>query len=184
MESARESDEQLMQQVSRGDRPPLSILLRRHANSLLTFLQRMCGNHHRSEELFQETFLAVWTGRERYRYPRPFRAWLFGIALNKCRAELRDRWPGLVSLDGGAGLIASSGPAPVEAAIATETAALVQKAVLRLPPRQRSVVVLRIWNNLPYAEIAAALGQREATVRTSMFHALATMRKYLEPQLR
>jgi DNA-directed RNA polymerase specialized sigma24 family protein len=89
MEMDHQPDERLMQEVAAGKRECVGPLLRRHASGLLTFIQRMIGDRHRSEELFQDVFLAVWTGRHRYQYPRPFRPWLFGIAANKCRAAFR-----------------------------------------------------------------------------------------------
>jgi len=59
LELAQESDERLMQRVAAGQREPLSILLRRYANPLLTFIRRMNGDHHRSEELFQDVFVTI-----------------------------------------------------------------------------------------------------------------------------
>jgi RNA polymerase sigma-70 factor (ECF subfamily) len=178
MDQAHEPDERLMQQVAQGRAEPLSVLLRRYSTPLLTFLRRMSGDHHRSEELFQETFLAVWAGRKKYQYPRPFRPWLFGIAQNKCRAEYRRAGARPVALDEEA-VPTAGGPSPVEAAIATETAALVEKAVLELPAQQRTVVVLRVWNGFSYAEIADALERTESAVRSNMFHGLGTLRKSL-----
>ena len=67
--------------------------------------------------------------------------------------------------------------------VATEAAALVSAAVTRLPPQQRAVVVLRVWEGMSYAEIAEALGRSEGTVRSHMHHALAALREYLEPRL-
>ena len=128
-----------------------------------------------------EVFLAVWVKRKQYAFPRPFKPWLYAIALNKCRADFRLRPPpqevpeGLIPV--------AAGPAPDETAISTETATLVTTAVMQLPPQQRSVVVLRIWEGLPYAEIADLLGRNEGTVRSNMHHGLATMRQYLEPRL-
>src|SRR3954447_14404728 len=86
-----EGDESLMARVARGQRDCLEALVRRHATRLLTFIQRMIGDRHRSEELFQEVFLAVWRKRKQYQDPRPFRAWLYTIALNRCCASLRLR---------------------------------------------------------------------------------------------
>ena len=54
-----DSDERLMARVSAGDRPALDVLVRRYAAPLFTFLRRLVRDHHRCEELFQETFLAV-----------------------------------------------------------------------------------------------------------------------------
>jgi RNA polymerase sigma-70 factor (ECF subfamily) len=177
-------DESLMREVARGQRDALEPLLRRHATPLLTFIRRMVGDLHRSEELFQEVFLAVWTKRRQYEYPRPFRAWLYAIALNKCRAAFRHPSPPAASLENGAVQVpAAPDGSPAETAIATETAALVAGAVTLLPPQQRAVVVLRVWEQLSYAEIAEAVGCSEATVRSHMHHGLCALRKYLEPRL-
>ena len=180
-----EPDEQLMAQVANDHREPLGILLRRYGGPLLTFIQRMLGDRHRSEELFQEVFLAVWINRRKYEFPRPFRAWLFGIALNKCRGEFRAERPRAVSFSEQAYYGATPQPAgPDDAAIAVETASIVQTAVMRLPEQQRLVVVLRVWNGLSYTEIADVMQRAESTVRSEMFHGLASLRKYLEPRLR
>ncbi len=180
-----ETDEQLMAQVAQNGREPLGILLRRYASPLLTFIQRMVGDRHRSEELFQEVFLAVWTERRRYEFPRPFRSWLFGIAMNKCRNEFRRHRSFRLTPSEALPLVVAAGAAgPAESAVATETAAIVQAAVERLPEAQRMVVVLRVWNGLPYFEIANILERTESTVRSEMFHALASLRKFLEPRLR
>jgi RNA polymerase sigma factor (sigma-70 family) len=77
----------------------------------------------------------------------------------------------------------AAGGSPAEIAIATETATLVTEAVALLPPQQRAVVVLRVWNGLPYSQIAEILGRTETTVRSNMHHGLAALRKYLEPRL-
>jgi RNA polymerase sigma-70 factor (ECF subfamily) len=184
MNAPTERDEWWMAQVAGGRRDCLELLIRRYACPLLTFIQRMIGDRHRSEELFQEVFLAVWISRRQYEFPRPFKPWLYGIALNRCRADFRRR-----PLPTGPGdseaitAVPAPGPSPAETLIATETAALVSQAVALLPPQQRAVVVLRIWDGLSYAEIAEVVDRTEATVRSHMHHGLAAMRKYLRPRL-
>jgi RNA polymerase sigma-70 factor (ECF subfamily) len=171
-----ERDEDLMAAVAAGRPAGLERLIRRHATPLLTFIARLVGDRHRAEELFQEVFLAVWTKRRQYDYPRPFRPWLYAIALNRCRADLRLKVHAALPLAEDA---AATGDSPADAAEASETARLVSRALLRLPPRQRAVVVLRIWDDLPYARIAEVVGCSEVTVRSHMHHALATLRQAL-----
>jgi RNA polymerase sigma-70 factor (ECF subfamily) len=185
MDPKQERDEWLMAQVAAGKRDHLEPLIHRYAGRLLTFIRQMIGDRHRSEELFQEVFLAVWQKRAQYTYPRPFKAWLFAIALNKCRAAFRVRAlpTSLLMEDDSAATPAAREPSPADKAVATETAALVTTAVTRLPPQQRAVVVLRIWDGLSYAEIAEIVGRSEGTVRSNMHHGLAAMRAYLEPRL-
>lgn len=176
-----ERDEYLMARVGR-DRPELlEKLLRRHASPLLTFIQRTIGDRHRGEELFQEVFLAVWIKRHQYRYPRPFKPWLYAIALNKCRVWCRRHKTPPLPLDADdTRMPLAPDAAPADAAIATETAVLVNRAVTRLPHQQRAVVVLRIWEGLSYAQIAEAIGCTEATARSHMHHGLAALREHLE----
>jgi RNA polymerase sigma-70 factor (ECF subfamily) len=177
-----ERDEYLMARVG-GDRPELlEKLLRRHANPLLTFLQRMVGDPHRGEELFQEVFLAVWIKRRQYQFPRPFKPWLYAIAVNKCRAWFRRRTSPPIPLDVEDALMpAAPDASPADAAIATETAVLVNQAIQKLPHQQRAVVMLRVWEDLSYAQIAESIGCSEPTARSHMHHGLAALRKYLEP---
>jgi RNA polymerase sigma-70 factor, ECF subfamily len=184
MERQSESDEGLMCQVSLGRREPVNMLLRRYATPLLTFLQRMLGDRHQAEELFQEVFLAVWTGRRTYDRGRPFRAWLFGIAMNKCRAALRQRRTQPVPVEAAVLVAAAADCAPDESAMAAERAALVAAAMAELPELQRMVMTLRIWQGLSYAEIATVIDRTESTARSHMFHALATVRAFLERKLK
>src|SRR3954447_7808150 len=119
MDPAAERDEYLMAQVAFGQGDLLEVLVRRHATGLLTFIRRMIGDRHRSEELFQEVFLAVWAKRAQYQFPRPFKPWLYAIALNKCRENFRGRELPAVELKDGL-MPLSAGPAPDETAISTE----------------------------------------------------------------
>ena len=181
MNQAKQTDEWLMVQVAEGQRECLTVLVRRYASPLLTYLERMTGDHHRSEELFQEVFLRVWINRQTYRFPKPFRAWLFTIATNHCRSAFRRSGPRTVPLiDDDPERLTAPEPSPVEAAVATETAQLVGAAIDHLPPQQRAVVVLRNFNGLSFAEIAAAVGCSEPTARSHLHHALDGMRRFLE----
>jgi RNA polymerase sigma-70 factor (ECF subfamily) len=183
MVSTETADELLMRMVAAGQADHLEPLIRRYASPVFTFIARMVGDRHRSEELFQEVFLAVWKCRVQYQYPRPFRPWLYAIAANKCRELLRGSaarsWQPLDPVD----VPEPSGPSAEECAIAGETAILVAEAVRRLPEQQRAVVVLRVWHGLSYSEIAQVLDRTTATVRSHMSHGLVALRKALEPKL-
>lgn len=178
-------DEWLMAEVASGRQEAMEPLIRRHANPLLTFIRRMIGDYHRSEELFQDVFVAVWKKRTQYAAPRPFKPWLYAIALNLCRAEFRRRRTLVVSIQDEDVAAGSNRADPAGGfAVATEQATLVMNAVEQLPLKQRAVVALRTWSALSYAEIADVLGRSEGTVRAHMHHALAALREYLEPRLR
>jgi RNA polymerase sigma-70 factor (ECF subfamily) len=177
MHGHADRDEWLMARVALGERAPLETLVRRYAGPLVSFLARMVRDTHKGEELFQEAFLAVWVKRRQYEFPRPFKPWLYAIAVNKCRAAFRKapKAPP-VSVDGDT---VAPGASPFDVAIAAETAARVQCAIAELPPRQRAVVALRVWEEMSYEEIATVVGCTEATARSHMAHGLRAVRAAL-----
>lgn len=174
-------DEDLMAQVARGRHALLELLVRRHATPLLSFICRIIGDRHRGEEIFQEVFLIVWSKRQQYEFPRSFKNWLYTIALNKCRESFRAPVLATSSLPGNDAV--SDDASPAESLMAAETAETVGRAVLALPPQQRAVVTLRIWENMPYPRIARILGCAEATARSHMHLGLAALRRSLEPRM-
>ncbi len=185
MTATKQSDEWLMGQVVGGKRDCLEILVRRHATPLLTYLTRMCGDRHRAEELVQEVFLAVWTKRKTYKLNKPFKAWLYTIATNRCRSAFRGKkGKPMASLEDTAGSnTEAEDHGPMDLAVNAENASIVTAAVARLPEQQRMVVTLRVWGDMSYAEIAASAGRTEATVRSHMHRALESLRKSLTPVL-
>jgi RNA polymerase sigma-70 factor, ECF subfamily len=182
MTGGQQPDESLMGQVALGRRDCLAPLVRRYAGPLLTYIRRIVGDEHRSEELFQDVFLAVWTKRTTYQPPRPFRPWLFAIATNQCRASFRRQ--SASTDDAAVSQAESPDPSPADCVAGEETARIVEDAVAELSPQQRSVVALRVWNGLSYAEIGESLGLTEATVRSHMHHALGALRGMLTPRLK
>jgi len=178
-----ERDEWLMAQVALCQRESLEPLVRRYAGPLYGFIRRMIRDTHQCDDLFQEVFVAVWQKRRTYQFPRPFKPWLFTIALNKCRAAFRAPTRPATGLESIIDQPAVADVTPAEKITATETTQIVARIVQQLPPQQRLVVALRIWEGLSYAEIARMVGRTEATVRSNMHHGLAALRKALEPYL-
>lgn len=173
------NDSLIMRRVSEGDREGFEELVRIHANGLLTFLSRMNGDFHKSEELFQEVFLTVWKRRNTYKFSGPVKPWLYKIALNVCRASWRKARLPMENIDGIEHALRSPADGPVERAIDKEIVSVVSKAVLCLPVQQKTVVALRIWNHMTYREIAEVMTLTEATVRSHMHHALGALRQQL-----
>jgi RNA polymerase sigma-70 factor (ECF subfamily) len=184
MQPRDERDEWLMAQVALGQRESLEPLVRRYAGPLVGFIRRMIRDPHLSDDLFQEVFVAVWEKRRTYQFPRPFKPWLYMIALNKCRASFRAPVRPTRSMDDEAATLPVANDAsPADVAVATETSQVVARIVQSLPPQQRLVVTLRIWEGLSYTEIARMVGRTEATVRSNMHHGLAALREAMQPYL-
>jgi RNA polymerase sigma-70 factor (ECF subfamily) len=165
-----------MAQVAAGRSESLEPLVQRYSGPLVRFLHHLTGDRDRAEDLFQDTFLMVWRKRATYQFPRPFKPWLYTIAVNVSRAAFRTMKEFvMLSSD-----VPTNEPAgPPGQAIAAETAHRINRVIESMPPMQRAVVTLRIWEGLEYAEIASVIGKTEATVRSHMSHGLADLRAAL-----
>lgn len=173
-------DETLMARAALGSDESFETVIERHAPGLLSFIKRMVGNHHVSEELFQDVVGLVWKNRANYNYPSPFKPWLFKIAVNRCREEFRRRdapKPFQVYVES----VPGNFKPPEMEVVSKETSKIVNQAVECLAEQQRAVVVLRIWHGLSYRQIGQVVDASEATVRGYMHHALKKLRLELEP---
>jgi RNA polymerase sigma-70 factor (ECF subfamily) len=166
-----------------GDDDAFGDLVRRNERLVLSVVRRYARTSEDARDLAQRTFLRAFVAARRAfrrgeRAEVPFRRWLVRIAVNLSRNHLRDtgRWT-FAPLE--AARAAAAGEAPGEALARAEAAARMRRAVLALPRRQREVLGLRIDAELPFAEIAAALGITENAAKVTFHHAMRRLREAL-----
>ena len=177
------TDEQAMWRVRHADdHDAFARLVERWETPIQRLCARMTGDLHQAEDLAQEAFARVFAKRHAYEPTGKFSTWLWRIALNLCRDDLRRRrCRPESSLDlgedgeGGSAELAGETPSPVEAAVALEQAEIVRRALLKLPEHHRTVVVLRHYEGLKFSEIAEVLGIPEGTVKSRMNEALSRL---------
>lgn len=85
------SDEDLMVKCGKGDMSAFELLVRRYQNPLINYIHRSIEDYQRAEDLSQETFLRVFKSANRYEPTASFKSWLYTIATNLCRNEIRNR---------------------------------------------------------------------------------------------
>jgi RNA polymerase sigma-70 factor (ECF subfamily) len=185
----RPSDEQLMWRVKlQDDAQAFAGLMQRWGTPIERLCARMTGDTHRAEDLAQAAFTRVFAVRAEWQPTGKFSTFLWQIALNLCRDELRKvkrraECP-LDTLDesGESGLDAlpSDDASPAVQAETNERAGLVRQAVLRLPSHYREVVVLRHYEQLKFREIGDVLGIPEGTVKSRMAEALTQLNVFLK----
>ena len=180
------SDEELAARLKAGDGSVVRPLLERYRKPLHGFLTRVAGDPHAADDLFQETFIRVLRGIGRYEDGRPFRPWLYKIALNQARNAFRKKKArARVSLDGLGGdegaeasvadVLSGLDSTPLENAERAEAAALVRDAVERLTGAGREALVLFYFEGLKYEEVAEVLAVPLGTVKSRIHNALARL---------
>lgn len=165
-------------------------LIQRHQPDLLRFLTRLMGDPAAADDVFQEAFLQAHLSSDTFDPTRRFRPWLFTIAANKARDYLRKKGRRRTlelsasvdgSDDGGSGsfvdLMEVDVPAPGDGLEAQETSAQVQRALDRVPPLLREILLLAYFQRLSYVQVADELGIPLGTVKSRLHAAVASFAK-------
>ena len=171
---AMRTDDELMLAHRAGDKRAFETLFDRYRESVWRFFRRRVPDAQRSEELTQETFLAVLKGADRYEPRESFRSYLFGIGFNLLSASRREaRREAATTLD----------DVDVAAPGSDATAVLwVRQALAELEGDEREVLMLREYDQLSYTEIATLMGVAVGTVRSRLFRARMALRDKLVGQ--
>jgi RNA polymerase sigma-70 factor (ECF subfamily) len=190
-ERAREPDDlALMVEVARGNTTAFERLIERHQALVLGTVGRMLGQNSDVEDVAQQVFIRVWKSAPRYRPTAKFTTWLLTITRNLVfnEARRRKRHPGeLLDVHEGEealALVDSVGRAPDQQLLESELQWSIERAILRLPEKQRMAVVLRRYEAKSYEEIGEILGLSVPAVKSLLFRARTELRaalnRYLE----
>lgn len=168
-----------------GDDDAFGELVGRHEAMVLAIVRRYAATPDDAKDLAQRTFLRAFEAARRSlrrggRSAVPFRRWLVRIAVNLAKNHRRDALRVLrAPLEDAERQVAAASPDAREALLRREAELRMRAAVLTLPPRQREVLTLRIDAELPFAEIALALGITENAAKVSFHHATRALRAVL-----
>ncbi|HVY93695.1 MAG TPA: RNA polymerase sigma factor [Bryobacteraceae bacterium] len=190
--AAPDLDAQLMLRVREGDDESFRVLLEKHRNPLVHFLQRMVQDAGASEELAQEVFLRIYRSRGSYEPSAKFTTWMFRIAshlaLNWLRDERHER--AAERLDAGRTVEKSGNELAlrelrdsrplVEQSMVHETRLQeIRDSIAALPAKQRAAVLMHKYEEMGYSQIAQALECSESAVKSLLFRAYETLRARL-----
>jgi len=185
-----ESDEQLMLNVGQGDRNAFDELVRRYSSRMVNVAYQVLGDRELAEDVAQETFLRAYKSAARYRQISKFSTWLYTIALNLCRNELRRRKFKTYSLEGIAERdedskirmdIPDEKTQPDLEMERREAGTLVRQALESLPEKFRAPLVLRDIQELTYEEISEILNLPEGTVKSRINRGRMRVKEILRP---
>lgn len=184
---SRYSDEELLARFRKGQREVFGTLVRRYQRELYGYLRRYLGDAELADDVFQNTFVQVYSKAGQYEAGRPVRPWLYAIATNQAIDALRrvNRHP-TISLEqtetetdgerrGLVDLLAGRDIDPFEHVDQAETREQVRACVDRLPDFLKQVVLMAYYQGLKYQEIADALEIPLGTVKSRLHAALTKL---------
>jgi RNA polymerase sigma-70 factor (ECF subfamily) len=187
------SDEDLMARAATDDTKAFTELVRRYQTRVIHLVSRLLNDRVVSEDLAQEVFVRVHLHRRNYRTGSKFSTWLFTIAANLAKNEIRRRkrrknWTSLDEMQEqlqDASMQFADPKANKEVDLEREQlSGVVGAAIATLPERYRTALVLRDIDGLAYEEISQILKIPGGTVRSRINRARLMLKRKLEPTLR
>ncbi len=176
-----ESDEELIERVKKGDCEAFSPLIERYKMLVYRIAYRMLGNRDDAEDLVQEVFIRAYNSIKSFKSGFPFSPWLSKITLNMVINFIRrERKEHLASLEMVQNQISIDRDDPVEMTKSKLLREKIQQAISRLPEIYRAVLILRIEEELSYAEISKILNIPKGTVMSRLARARQCLKEILK----
>ncbi len=179
----RDDEHQLVAQAQAGDRAAFSVLVNRHQHRVFTLAMRLAGDYDLAADISQEALVRAWRGIKGFRGDARFSSWLYRITVNVAWTSLdRRRRTRHSPLEVVHNLAApsTSFDSPELALEAASLRGRLRRALLRLPPRSRVVVVLSDVHGWSHAQIADALGISVSASKVRLHRARKRLRTFLE----
>lgn len=172
-------DEVLARRAGLGDREAFAIIVSRYGPALYRFVSRLLDEPADVEDALQETFLDAWKGLSGFRGDAAVQTWLFTLARRRSYAYLK-RFPAsgsraYVDLNEVTERTPARNADPAGLHLARHLLAALDVALRMLPPRQRSVWILREVEDFTYADIATVMAVSPDAVRGLLERARNTL---------
>ena len=180
-ETEKDTDFTLMRAIQNGDLVAFNELVDRYKDRLMNVIGRMLSSPQEAEDIVQETFVRVYQHRQSFNFQHCFSTWIYTIALNLARNELRKRkkfkFFEISDMKGNEAELA------IEMKLPNRLPEALNTAIGELPEKYRTAFMLRDIEELPYEEVAKILSVPLGTVKSRVNRARMMLRDKLQPKL-
>jgi len=185
----KKTDAELLACYTAGEEAAFREIVNRYKNGLYAFLRHFLNQQDLIEDVFQETFLQLFTSLESFDTNRPLRPWLFTIAANKAKDALRKQQRTAtipigpiaesqeMSFDDVLNILTSDSTVAYDKLEKTETALRVREIIANMPENLREILILAYFNKFSYKQMAQMLSIPIGTVKSRLHTAVGRFAK-------
>ena len=179
--SEKDLDHNLMKSIQNGDMVAFNDMVDRYKDRLMNVIGRVLSSTEEAEDIVQETFVRVYQHRQSFNFQHCFSTWIYTIALNLARNELRKRkkfkFLDITEMQG------SESEFAVEMKLPSRLPDEIKAAIDGLPEKYKMAFMLRDIQEMPYDEVAKVLSVPLGTVKSRVNRARMMLRDKLKPKL-
>ncbi len=175
--TTEKTDLELIEEVRQGQRASFSELVKRHQRGLLRLSMRFMKDLDCAQDVVQEAFIKAYEKLSLFEGRASFKSWLFQIAVNTAKNKLRENRHQFSDIeDVSIGIDATAEKNLVHQAVGK----MLQKEVDLLPFKQKTALVLRVYEDMSFAEIAEVMECPYDTAKANYRHALLKLKETFE----
>ena len=174
-----DTDLELVEKVKAGDRKAFSELVKRHQRSVLRLSLRFVKDMGAAEDVTQDAFIKAYEKLNSFEGRATFKSWLFQIAVNTARNKIRESKRDTVDIDD---VQLAVGAEAEKTLVHSAVANILNSEVEKLPFKQKTALVLRVYEDLSFNEIADIMECPYDTAKANYRHALLKLRQTFEQQ--
>jgi RNA polymerase sigma-70 factor (ECF subfamily) len=175
--TAADPDLELAERFRDGDRAAFDVLVRRHQKGMWRLIRRYVKSDADAADITQLAFVRAFRGLTGFRGTATVRSWLYRIAINCALSWLRDHrreQPAEIAEEA----LIDDNPAPAQLSAGDDRAQL-RRAIAQLPPKQKLVLELRVFDDLSFREVAELADCSENTAKVNFHYAVKRLRDIL-----
>jgi RNA polymerase sigma-70 factor, ECF subfamily len=156
-----------------------NLIVRKYQERLYWHIRKMVISHDDADDVIQNTFIKAFQGLERFREDASLYTWLYRIATNETLSFLKKRKNRNYLPLGDYQEYLEKNLASDPYTDGDEIQMKLQKAIIRLPEKQRLVFNMKYFDELKYEEISDVLGTSVGALKASYHHAIKKIEQYL-----
>jgi len=183
------SDAELLDRSAAGEEGAFREIVNRYKNGLYAFLRNFLNQAHVIDDVFQETFLQLFTSQESFDRTRPLRPWLYTIAANKAKDALRKMQRTAtvpigtmtesedMSFGDMLNVLTAEEERPFDDLEKDETAVNVRRVISNMPDNLREILIFAYFNKFSYKQMSQVLSIPIGTVKSRLHTAVGRFAK-------
>src|SRR5215468_12352437 len=173
-----DEDEDLVERFRRGDPNAFDDLVRKYQRPVFYLARPYVKDDDEAKDLAQRAFVKALMGIDRLRGAGAFKTWIYKIVCNLSLNHLRDR--ARIAHDEEAGHNVAVEAVGTDRMVELEDKARILDAIEGLPPKQRLVLELRVFEGLSFRDVAKAVGSTENAAKVNFHHAVKRLRESIQ----